>query len=49
MVARVTLPAVSETITFVAWTGIWQSMQLSAILGPIVFATPQLFHLFKLM
>jgi hypothetical protein len=44
MVARVTLPAVSDTITFVAWTGIWQSMQFAAILGPIFFATPQLCH-----
>jgi len=42
--ARTTASPVSETITFVGSTGIWQSMQLFAILCPSVFDFGQLCH-----
>jgi hypothetical protein len=37
-----TWPAVSETMALVDSTGMWQSMQFSAILFPIVLNLPQL-------
>jgi hypothetical protein len=37
-----TWPAVSEMMAFVRSTGMWQSMQLPAILCPMVFDMPQL-------
>ena len=37
-----TWPAVSEAMALVDSTGMWQSMQFSAILCPMVFDMPQL-------
>ena len=37
-----TWPAVSEAMAFVDSTGMWQSMQFSTILCPMVFDMPQL-------
>lgn len=42
--ARTTLSPVSDTMTFVGWTGIWQSMQSFTIAWPSLFETPQLCH-----